>query len=182
MICDMEHLSEWGVPDWQNAAGYLDGGRSRPEWAWEFLRRNHGYRAFWREKIEPYLTPDGTRIWRNSNGESWPYLEELRSAFDVELPNPPSCLTPCSFVSEWLRSVDRTCGESLPSADDDDERVVRLSLRRNQVAFVVDLDRPTHKQLEAIARSLKQRRSGGVKLSRKSAHLLTYPYTTTKYK
>ena len=157
MVCNMEHLSEWGVPDWPNAAGYLDGGRSRRKWAWEFLRRNHDYRAFWREKIEPYLDADETRIWRNSNGEIWPHLEELRSAFYVDLPNPPSCPTPCSFVSEWVRSVDNTCENGWPVVDD--EQVIRLSLRKNQVALVVDLDRPLHKQLEGIARSARDRQS-----------------------
>ena len=71
-------------------------------------------------------------------------------------------------MSEWVRSVDNTC---------DDDQVIRLSLRKNQVAFVVDLDRPLHKQLEGIARSARDRQSelpAPPKLSRQSTHFSKY--------
>lgn len=174
---NMNVHSEWGVPDWHEAAEY----RTRParsgrQWAWEFLRRNHSYRAFWREKIEPYHREGW--IERNSEGEIWPYLGELRNSFGVELPSPPASSTPCSFVSDGMRYVDNT--NAFPQDDwlsYDGKKIVRLALRESEVAFVVDLARPLRKQLEALSRVAVQRQErhqSAVKLPRKSVHLVTY--------
>ena len=57
--------STLGVPDWRIAADYPDDETSPRDWAWEFLRRNHDYRDYYVNKIEPLekagkLWPDNT--------------------------------------------------------------------------------------------------------------------------
>ena len=174
----MEYPSQWGVPDWQNALGYPNSDRRRREWAWEFLRRNHAYRTFWKEKIEPYVDSGTGRIYTNSCKEIWPHHEELKNAFGVDLPSPPWCSTPCYFMSQWLRSVDDTC--AFPEDDWlswNGEKIVRVPLRNHEVAPIVNIAQPLRKQLKALSRAAEERQeqlSSTVRLSRKSTHLSTY--------
>jgi Family of unknown function (DUF6499)/Uncharacterized conserved protein (DUF2285) len=53
-------MSEWGVPDWRARAEYKKlKSLTMRQWAWEFLRRNHDYRTFWRETIAPVCDDSG---------------------------------------------------------------------------------------------------------------------------
>lgn len=46
-------MNTWGIPDWRDEAAYPDSKTTSPtRWAWEFLRRNPGYRKDWARYIE----------------------------------------------------------------------------------------------------------------------------------
>jgi hypothetical protein len=177
MPCDMDRAAN-GVPDWLAAAEYAVA-RSGVEWAWEFLRRNHKYRAFWRERIKPYIdlspgSPSPCRIYKNARGESWPYLQELQDRFGVDVPNPPSCSAPCYFLANSTRYAGFDCGSDLEIYG---TKWVNIPLRGTEVAVVIDPARPLQKQIEAISRlGLDKQKSlpEPVRLSRRSPHWETY--------
>jgi hypothetical protein len=80
----------WGVPHWVRSEEYPQptGNGEMIIWAWEFLRRNHGYRTFWKLNIEPFIDPDTRRISSNRDGQIWPYHDEVKSRFGVDIPSP----------------------------------------------------------------------------------------------
>jgi hypothetical protein len=48
-------LTQWGTPqEWWDASAYPKSDVSLAHWAWEFLRRNPDFRAFWRDHVAPY--------------------------------------------------------------------------------------------------------------------------------
>src|SRR5947209_7610524 len=41
-------MTNWGTPDWCDGAVYpTPDGLTRPQWRWEFVRRNNDYRLLW---------------------------------------------------------------------------------------------------------------------------------------
>jgi hypothetical protein len=53
------NVRAWGVPDWTDASGYDCARWKTGHWAWQFLRRNHGYRNLWLEWINLPEDEDG---------------------------------------------------------------------------------------------------------------------------
>jgi hypothetical protein len=99
-------MPNWGVPNWLRPEDYpRPAGKEKGRiWAWQFLRRNGDCRTFWKLNIEPFIDPfvdqNGqqiTRINRDCNGQIWPYHEELKSRFGVDLPSPPNSVHPPLF-------------------------------------------------------------------------------------
>jgi hypothetical protein len=132
-----------GVPDWKSSEGYPPIDAPATGWAWEFLRRNPAYRQFWEEKVAPYIetirdhTGEFSVIGRNVRGEMWPYKEELRQTFGIDVPSSPGGATPPKFDAHWTRYVTPDCGE--PQT---------LMLIESEVAFVIDLARPLKPQFD----------------------------------
>ena len=157
-------MTDWGLPDWTKREEYptpCDPGQMKV-WAWEFLRRNPAYRTFWMEKIRPFRGVNGW-IDRDTAGNFWPYLDDLRMQFGVELPSPPQSTTPSHFTDEYISWV-----------QNDGREYQRIPLERHQVAYIFDLTRPLDHQFkmarESATRQQKVRQESGainVKVSRK---------------
>jgi hypothetical protein len=162
--------AKWGVPHWLDEIDHPLETQTGWEWAWEFLRRNHAYRSFWVDKIQP----DGG-VWKNSNGEHWSYLSDLQRQFGVDVLSSPDSRRACHFVAGWTHSVR---GSQAPRGGAEGQtKAMSIELADNQVAFVVDLDRPLAKQIAAISRIAGERQQDKfptTKLSRKSRNLKTY--------
>src|SRR5215217_4584477 len=77
----------WGVPDWHDGKAYPKH-QSAGRWGWEFLRRNHEYRQFWTERIEPLVSVQRKNI-------DWQAMEfafgQLADRFGLDLAS-------CKFV------------------------------------------------------------------------------------
>jgi hypothetical protein len=141
--------TDWGLPDWTKLEGYPmpRGPGEVTVWAWEFLRRNPEYRTFWLEKIQPFIGMD-CRICRDAAGNWWPYHDELREKFGVDLPSHPQSATPAIFTATWTTWV-----------DNDGEEFQRISLKEHQVAIVIDLARPLKTQFEWARKSAEREHS-----------------------
>jgi len=154
-------MIDWGVPDWTGEENYPapDGQGEICVWAWEFLRRWNEYRDFWLKKIQPFIDMGG-RISRDTAGNCWPHLEELRTRFGVEVPSPPQCSTPPHFIANAIRWVQNYGRESQ-----------EIWLNEHEVAFIFDLSRPLKSQFEmardaAECEKERRRQAGEPKLSR----------------
>jgi hypothetical protein len=144
-----------GLPDWLKLDGYPQEDAPMSVWAWEFLRRSPSYRSFWKEKVEPFcekiktmpLGQESEVIGRNAAGELWPYLDELRMLFGVDVPSPPHSSTPASFVASWIRYTQDYSGRGFEC----------LTLAENEIAYVFDLARPLKPQFEHIQKHAENR-------------------------
>ncbi|MDQ6704192.1 MAG: DUF2285 domain-containing protein [Pseudomonadota bacterium] len=152
-------MTDWGLPDWTKQKEYPSpvGPGRMTVWTWEFLRRNPAYRAFWMEKIQPFVGVYGF-IDRDAAGNFWPYLDELRSRFGVEIPSPPQSATPSHFAANYISWVQNERGEDQ-----------RISLERHQVAYIFDLTRPLKHQFEMAEKSASReqefrQKSGAINL------------------
>jgi Family of unknown function (DUF6499) len=101
----MEAHNDWGVPDWESATLYPKFNmKSVVLWAWEFLRRNPQYRQFWKEKVFPYIEEHQDHlgqhsfIGKNTKGEFWPFQDEAKQSFGIDLPSAPHSQTPPHFL------------------------------------------------------------------------------------
>jgi hypothetical protein len=152
-------VTDWGLPDWTKREEYpapCDPGQMTV-WAWEFLRRNSAYRKFWMEKIQPFIGVSGW-IDRDTAGNFWPYLDDLRTRFGVELPSPPQSATPSHFTANYISWVQNERGDNQ-----------RISLERHQVAYIFDLTRPLKHQFEKARKSAtreqeRRQKSGAIDL------------------
>lgn len=142
---DISDTNDWGLPDWTKEAEYpAPTGTPMVVWAWQFMRRWSVYRTFWLEKIQPFVNNDG-RISRDISGQWWPYHDELRTRFGVDVPSKPSTdRHGAIFAPSWVTWV--------PS---DGEQFQRISLREHQIAIVIDLESPLKRQFLAALKSAK---------------------------
>jgi Uncharacterized conserved protein (DUF2285) len=85
------------------------------------------------------------RICRDAAGNWWPYHDELREKFGVDLPSHPQSATPAIFTATWTTWV-----------DNDGEEFQRISLKEHQVAIVIDLARPLKTQFEWARKSAER--------------------------
>ena len=141
--------TKWGVPDWSNVSAYPTPVVENPMmvWAWEFLRRNHDYRAFFDETVRP---------WRMETGE---YSEEADCAIAKALkrfgllgflPEPASSWAPF-FESKSLRVL-RSAVET--------ERAVKIGPA--DIGYIFDMTLPLERQFALAlrdARTLRDHRS-----------------------
>jgi hypothetical protein len=130
--------NDWGLPDWTRTVGYPTVHAPVTVWSWEFLRRSTSYREFWRDKIQPFIDNDG-RINRDAKGNWWPHHEELRVKFGVDMPSPPWERTPAHFTANqivWISSDGQ-----------------RFSLKKNEIAIIIDLGRPLKRQFVGALKS-----------------------------
>jgi hypothetical protein len=95
-------VTDWGVPDWQLQDLYLSpAGRSRMlVWAWQFLRRNPEYRAYWQEKVQPLIEEDGAL-----GGSCGGVIDEVRRTFGLLLPTPPAMPNGAHFAAVGVRRI-----------------------------------------------------------------------------
>jgi hypothetical protein len=128
-------------------------------WAWEFLRRNDQYRNFWKTKIEPFLNDEGgiAHIGRNSAGEIWPFLAELRTQFGVENPSPPWSATPSHFCCAGIRYTDNMF-----------KRPQTIELEDHELAFFIDLRWPLKSQFAKASRVAERKQVNAKRGARKS--------------
>jgi hypothetical protein len=168
----MSQPEDSGVPDWSGLDGYPPPSESEDVclWAWEFLRRWHEYRNFWKEKIEPFIGANG-RIDRDANGNYWPYHDELKTRFGVDLPSPPHSRRLSHFVERYTTWV-----------ANDGRETQQICLGEHQIAIFFDLSRPLAPQFEraqASATREQEFRGNDVKNARIRADLYV-PYLDSR--
>jgi Uncharacterized conserved protein (DUF2285) len=155
-------MTDWGLPDWTKREEYPApcGPGQMTVWAWEFLRRNPEYRVFWKEKIEPFIDMTGGDlvphnelkavlvrggICRDAAGNIWPYLDELRARFGVDVPSPPHSSRPSFFFEIYA-----------PWVENDGRESQDLCLEKHQIAIIFDLSRPLAPQFKRAHASAKR--------------------------
>jgi len=166
---------DWGLPDWTNPANYPApvGRGAMTRWAWEFLRRWPEYRTFWIEKIEPFVVEEGDEVLHDKRrliGARWPHHNELRERFGVELPSAPCEQKPAHFMADSISCV-----------PNDGAEVQRISLGKNQIAVILELDRPGNSQLKKASKAFKSeqhRREQTGELKLKGARARVEKYIT----
>ena len=164
----------WGVPDWRV------GGSKMISWAWEFLRRDWGYRQFWRQEVLPFIDPATGRLRANIHEvarhkqvfEHWnerhPGLQatfwELELFPDAETEERFGVLSiadprDSSAVPRFKLPGQRFYGGPVPIAMNkvfgDSLHGSRVDLAEHEVAIVFDLHWPADGQLERAARTLQ---------------------------
>jgi len=138
--------NKWGTPDPRDKVAYdqLDG-LTLPQWAWQFLRRNPDYRAYWAEQVAVH---DGVVAKFDES--------ELVRRFSLWAPVAPSVnvheappfiaqVTPMIGVSALLKRIGL---EGIPEPE-------HVQLEANQVAVPFDLSRGLDDQLALAAEKLK---------------------------
>jgi Uncharacterized conserved protein (DUF2285) len=137
---------DWGIPNWTKPEGYPAKDTTDTWiWGWEFLRRSPEYRFFWMEKIKPFRGVNGW-IDRDEAGNFWPYHEELKTRFGVDLPSPPQSSVPSYFVANSISYLSNHKGREFQ----------KVSLKEHEIAIIIDLTRPLKKQLK-MARDTAER-------------------------
>jgi hypothetical protein len=160
---DISDTNDWGLPDWTKEAAYpRPAGTPITVWAWQFLRRWPAYHVFWLEKIQPFLNKDDDCISRDIGGRWWPYHDELRTQFGVDIPSAPwtdqhGAIFAASYVT-WTEGP-------------------RISLKGNEVALIIDLERPLKQQFVAGLKSLEREQEFRQIVIRKSRRVAVN-YTT----
>jgi Uncharacterized conserved protein (DUF2285)/Family of unknown function (DUF6499) len=145
-------VSGWNVPDWRDPTQYPRD-RSLRQWAWEFLRRNPEYRAFWREHIEPFYDPtfqfqDVVGVVGPAHGVPANKQAKLVRHFGLEtFPPSPNDDYPPLFTGTGLRYTA--------------EREARLLLYPGQIAVIFDLTRPIKRQMAAARRVFDEEKKQG---------------------
>jgi hypothetical protein len=151
----------WKTPNWLESQDY-PAPQGWPHamviWAWEFLRRNEEFRAFWMTKVEPFVNSDG-QIARDRTGRFWPYHSEMQSKFGIVDPRDPRDPRPPPFLANGTgyfpapaivygqvanRPAAKNAGAPLKVSSEN------LSLDWFETAFVIDLELPLDEQIEAI--------------------------------
>jgi hypothetical protein len=151
-------MHDWGVPDWRDAAQYPRHSRG-DAWSWEFLRRNPKYRAFWIERVLPFVWADGS-VGDDETGCNAGSAEAVKSfglyggARDPRRP------------ATWM-PMDGNVSHEIFGSRFHLER--RVEIDRHEVAYVFDLRRPLEPQFERALRCAKGRqayckRTGEVKV------------------
>ena len=162
---------EWGVPDWLRPEGYPTPRQAVAVavWAWEFLRRNERFRAFWVNKVEPFIMADG-RIGRDQTGRLWPYYKEMQEFFGILDPWSPRQNSRVPSFCDWATKfvhAPASSYESLPdiaprstglfvnpSKETLSKEIIlenaQLQLSWFETGAAIDLRLPLENQLEAI--------------------------------
>jgi hypothetical protein len=88
-------MNKWGVPDWKDEAAYPKS-RTDIDWRWQFLRRNHDYRAEWK-KFAPRAKANVEKekaLWESFTGRKAEENGEFYSTYFETAPtdDPDSCL------------------------------------------------------------------------------------------
>jgi hypothetical protein len=163
MSCRYRNAAAWR--EWQRQIGACLTGQNEKSIRRHATlgKRQHGRGSFfgatphiarfgWK-KIQPFIGVNGF-IDCDAAGNSWPYLDDLRTRFGVENPSPPQDTTLSRFTANSIRWVQNDWGEDQ-----------RISLERHQVAFIFDLTRPLRRQFEmpekSAAREQEDRRKSG---------------------
>ena len=151
----MNAKADWGVPNWRHSEGYQVPPGLSPMlwWAWQFLRRNPEYRAYWQE----YVLPDGTFM-----DGSWHVVTEIQNRFGLASPRSPSLPTGAEFFAAGLRVIGFTGAEC-----------VRLT--RSDIGYIFDMTLPLGPQFERALTHAKEiqidREQQGTQLSKTASSL-----------
>ena len=126
----MTNPNGWGVPDWRELGEYPSPtGRARMlVWAWEFLRRNPEYRAFWSKKAAKLIHPDGYII--------EPFHEAVKEAEErfgtCIFPTNPSSKKPEKFRPTSIHMIRPTS----------DRQPFSINLKDHEIGYLFDLTLP----------------------------------------
>lgn len=138
---NIPNTNNWGLPDWTKEIEYpAPTGTPIIVWAWQFLRRWPAYRTFWLEKIQPFVDKDG-RISLDIGLQWWPYHDELRTQFGVDVPSPPWTDKHGAYFT--ANYVTWTAGPS-------------ILLKENEVGVIIDLKLPLKRQFVMALKSLER--------------------------
>jgi Uncharacterized conserved protein (DUF2285) len=133
-------------------------------------------------QLQPSRPVRGRAAARADNGEHYdhdkrrligarrPHHNELRERFGVELPSAPCEQKPAHFMADSISCV-----------PNDGAEVQRISLGKNQIAVILDLDRPGNSQLKKASKAFKSeqhRREQTGELKLKGARARVEKYIT----
>ncbi len=162
------NLSEWGIPDWQDAANYGNTETwNLQRWRWEFFRRNDRLRAcfdHYAEGVVPFgkkLNAHEQRLARLESpvfllpseagfttGWNTEHLKEFGYGF---IPNPRISDQPASVISGAPESTPQVYnGKGTPWGEE-----WPIHCPDGHMAMVFNLDEPLAAQLESAKESLK---------------------------
>ncbi len=152
----MDAENPFRLLDWRSLDGYPSDDASMSVWAWEFLRRSPAYQKFWKEKIEPFIEtvrfdhlPGETQtIGRNDLGVVWPYHDELKELFGVDVPSSPDSSTPPIFDATWIKHLEK-----------DGREFQSFPLAENEIAYIFDLTRPLKPQFDRIRKHAEKKQA-----------------------
>jgi hypothetical protein len=140
----------WGVPNWEIEIEYLvpTGTRELLYLAWQFLRRNHEYRAFWIEKNEPSIDDDG--YWIDETGEERHPWEEATSQFGLAIPHNPTLNMGAYFIGSGSRELRHSVSNN---------GVCNTSISASEIGFIFDMTLPLEGQFKRALESAKSLQS-----------------------
>jgi Uncharacterized conserved protein (DUF2285) len=96
---------------------------------------------------------------------SWPYHDELGERFGVDVPSPPWERTPAIFLANWTRYV-----------QDDGTESQRIALEKNEIAIIIDLERPLKRQfLFALKSAEREQEFRQLNMRKARGAVINYP-------
>lgn len=156
-------MMDWNVPDWHGLIDYpcFKGSRAPAAWAWEFLRRNHDYRAFYvehRNLFELVDDDDGKGVLCEGA-----IFDSLRAQFGIDVLFPPWS-TNLSIQERFLgKPHDLMPMREFVHNESGKEPFFRFMkvrqsvlVKENEVYFYIDLDMPLTPQVARIAKDAKK--------------------------